>query len=395
MSSALLFPIEADATPSDPLNFISPQGDVSAREEGDVVIYQFRNKTFRLNKSTARERLAGKKVINGHRSAELNVLPLKYHEAYRIYKQMKANHWEPDVIDMSKDAHQWNTNALSAKERWIIEMGIGYFSAAEGIVGDSVLHVIEDNLTAAELKHASLRHIAEESIHMDSLLHIIGSLNIDLDEVTAKFQDIPSIRKKNDFITRHMPEMKMGIDLTLTPNKQRFAKALFAITQVMEGTQFYALFAMVLSLHRQNKMTGIGQMFQYTLRDESNHIALGRYILSELINENPDIWTPEFRQELSDFMREGVELEKEFISDCLPEDIVGMRQQEFLDYVEYNADRRMASLGLPTLYKVRVNPFSWLDEVIFLKKEKNFFETRVTEYQTSGSVRNSNEDDLI
>jgi len=230
---------------------------------------------------------------------------------------------------------------------------------------------------------------------MDSLLHIIGSLNIDLDEVTAKFQDIPSIFKKNAFITKHMPVLKMGIDLTQTVNKQAFAKALFAITQVMEGTQFYALFAMVLSLHRQNKMTGIGQMFQYTLRDESNHIALGRYILTELINENPDIWTNEFRQELCEFMREGVELEKEFVSDCLPEDIVGMRQQEFLDFVEFNADRRLQGVGLPTLYKVRTNPFQWLDEVIFLKKEKNFFETRVTEYQTSGSVQNANEDDLI
>jgi ribonucleoside-diphosphate reductase beta chain len=380
---------------SDPLNFQSLDGEVAAREEGEVVVYQFRNKTFRLNKTKARERLAGKQVINGHRSAELNVLPIKYHEAYRIYKQMKANHWEPDVIDMSKDAQQWNTGALTPEERWIIEMGVGYFSAAEGIVGDSVLHVIEDNLTAAELKHASLRHIAEESIHMDSLLHIIGSLNIDLDEVTAKFQDIPSIRRKNAFITRQMPELKMGIDLTQTANKQRFAKALFGITQVMEGTQFYALFAMVLSLHRQNKMTGIGQMFQYTLRDESNHIALGRFILTQLIEENPDLWTPEFRQELVEFMREGVELEKEFVRDCLPEDIVGMRQQEFLDYVDFNADRRLQGLSLPTLSSVRSNPFSWLDEVIFLKKEKNFFETRVTEYQTSGSVKNSSEDDLI
>jgi ribonucleoside-diphosphate reductase beta chain len=379
----------------DPLNFKSSDGDVSAREEGEVVVYQFRNKSFRLDKSKARQRLAGKKVINGHRSAELNVLPIKYHEAYRIYKQMKANHWEPDVIDMSKDALQWNTGALSPKERWIIEMGVGYFSAAEGIVGDSVLHVIEDNLTAAELKHASLRHIAEESIHMDSLLHIIGSLNIDLDEVTAKFNDIPSIQRKNAFITRNMPALKMGIDLTLTENKQRFAKAIFGITQVMEGTQFYALFAMVLSLHRQNKMTGIGQMFQYTLRDESNHIALGRYLLTQLIEENPDLWTPEFRQELVEFMREGVELEKEFVRDCLPEDIVGMRQQEFLDYVDFNADRRLAGLSLPTLSSIRSNPFSWLDEVIFLKKEKNFFETRVTEYQTSGSIKNSSEEDLI
>lgn len=365
------------------------------KEEDRYVIHTFLNRSFRLDKEKARERLAGKKVINGTRSAELNVLPLKYHEAYRIYKQMKANHWEPDVIDMTKDCAQWNSNKLSARERWIIEMGVGYFSAAEGIVGDSVLHVIEDNLTAAELKHASLRQIAEESIHMDSLLHIIGSLNIDLDEVTAKFQDVPSIRKKNEYITRHMPELKMGIDLTVTENKQKFAKALFGITQVMEGTQFYALFAMILSLHRQNKMTGIGQMFQYTLRDETNHIALGRYILEKLIEENPDIWTEEFRQELIEFMREGVALEKEFVLDCLPEDIVGMTQGDFLEFVDYNADRRLTSLGLPRLSNVKFNPFHWLEEVIFLQKEKNFFETRVTEYQTSGSMKNTNEDDLI
>lgn len=368
---------------------------LTEQEEGRYVIHTFLNRTFRLDKEKARERLAGKMVINGTRSAELNVLPLKYHGAYRIYKQMKANHWEPDVIDMTKDCILWNSNKLSPQERWIIEMGVGYFSAAEGIVGDSVLHVIEDNLTAAELKHASLRQIAEESIHMDSLLHIISSLNIDLDEVTAKFQDVASIRKKNEYITRHMPELKMGIDLTITENKQKFAKALFGITQVMEGTQFYALFAMILSLHRQNKMTGIGQMFQYTLRDETNHIALGRYILEKLIEENPDLWTDAFRDELVEFMREGVELEKEFVLDCLPEDIVGMTQKDFLEFVDYNADRRLESLGLPCLSTVKVNPFIWLDEVIFLKKEKNFFETRVTEYQTSGSIKNTNEDDLI
>jgi ribonucleoside-diphosphate reductase beta chain len=94
-------------------------------------------------------------------------------------------------------------------------------------------------------------------------------------------------------------------------------------------------------------------------------------------------------------MREGVALEREFVLDCLPEDGVGLTQKDFLDYVDYNADRRLAGLNLPTLSTVKTNPFLWLDEVIFLKKEKNFFETRVTEYQTSGSVKNTNEDDLI
>ena len=95
------------------------------------------------------------------------------------------------------------------------------------------------------------------------------------------------------------------------------------------------------------------------------------------------------------FMREAVELEKAFVRACLPEDMVGLRQAEFLEYVDFNADRRLASLGLPRLSEVKANPFAWLDEVIFLRKEKNFFETRVTEYQTGGSVKNSGEEDLI
>ena len=94
-------------------------------------------------------------------------------------------------------------------------------------------------------------------------------------------------------------------------------------------------------------------------------------------------------------MREGVELEKDFVCDCLPGDSIGLTQKDFLDYVDYNADRRLAGLRLPAISSVQNNPFAWLDEVIFLPKEKNFFETRVTEYQTSGSLSNAREDDLI
>lgn len=370
--------------------------DVLTETEDDQFVYhQFRGKTFKFDRNKARERREAKRVIGGFQTPELNVLPLKYTQAYQIYKQMKSNHWEPDVIDMTKDIALWNSDKLNSKERWIIEMGVGYFSAAEGIVADSVLHVIQEYLTAPELKLAALRWITEETIHTDSLIHIIGSLNIDQDLVTARFVDIPSIRKKNDFIIKYMPQLKRGLDMNLLENKQKFAKAIFGVSQVLEGTQFYALFAMLLSLHRQNKMTGVGQMFQYTLRDESQHIALGRYFFTELIKENPDVWTSDFQLELIEFMREGVRLEKEFVQDCLPEDAVGMRREDFLDYVDFNADRRLNSVGLPSQSQVKNNPFQWLDEVILLRKEKNFFETRVVEYQTSGSLKNSSENDLI
>ncbi len=346
---------------------------VTTSEEGDYIVHRFRNKEFRLNKKTARERMDGKRVINGLRTAELNVLPLKYPEAYRIYKQMKANHWEPDVIDMTRDCTQWNSGALNPKERWIIEMGVGYFSAAEGIVGDSILHVIEDNLTAAELKHATLRQIAEESIHMDSLLHIIGSLKIDVDEVTAKFNDIPSVKKKNAFITRQMPELKRGVDLTTTENKQKFAKAIVrdhsghgghAVLRVVRDDPFVAS-------PEQNDRHRPDVSIHVARRIESHRAGTLHFRTTDC-RESGHLDARSFRQELVEFMREGVALEKEFVSDCLPEDTIGMTQKEFLDYVDFNADRRLAGSRTPTLSNIKSNPFNWLDEVIFLKKEKNF-----------------------
>jgi ribonucleoside-diphosphate reductase beta chain len=162
----------------------------------------------------------------------------------------------------------------------------------------------------------------------------------------------------------------------------------------MEGTQFYGLFGMVLSLARQQKFVGIGQMFQYTLRDESNHIAVFRDLFMDLIDENPEIWTPEFRQELVDTMREAVALEKEFIRDCLPVSAVGLSAEEFEQYIDYIADRRLKDCGLPPLNPGVKNPLPWLAEQMDIKRETNFFEGRVTEYQKASALALSSDDDL-
>jgi ribonucleotide reductase beta subunit family protein with ferritin-like domain len=156
-------------------------------------------------------------------------------------------------------------------------------------------------------------------------------------------------------------------------------------TQRVFGVQVPS--GMILTRHSKTGSVGV--------TGNCTHINLGHYIFTELINENPEIWTPEFQNELRNFMAEGIALEKEFVRDCLPDDIVGMRQQEFLDYVELNANRRLVACKLEPLGTNKNNPFPWLDEVINLRKEKNFFETRVTEYQMAGSMKNSSEDDLI
>ena len=353
------------------------------------------DRTFELDTAKAEAAFAAKKVINGKDTMFFNILPIKYNWAYDLYKTMKANHWEPEDVPMQMDVQQWRSDEISDVERWIIKMGIGYFSAAEGIVGDNVQHVVREVVTAPELKLVLGRHAHEENIHADSLVYMISSLGLNPHECEAMFEDIPTISEKNAFVVNNSRAMRRDMDLTDTATKQDLAKNIFLFGQVMEGTQFYGLFGMILSLYRQNKFPGIGQMFSYTLRDESNHIEVFRNLLMDLIEENQDIWTEEFREDLRATMAEGIRLEKKFIRDCLPVAAVGLNAEEFELYIDYIADRRLESCGLAPLQSDPVkNPFPWLAEMMDIKKEQNFFEGTVTEYQKSSSLADVDDDDL-
>lgn len=356
--------------------------------------YTIGTKTFILDQAKAEEAFAAKKIINGRDTMFFNILPLKYQWAYDLYKTMKNNHWEPEDIPMQKDVELWRSTDLSDVERWIIKMAIGYFSAAEGIVGDNILHVIRELVTAPELKLVLGRHAHEENIHADSLVYMISSLGINPHECESMFEDIPTIEKKANFVVTNSRGLRRQMDLNTMADKQALAKNIFLFGQCMEGTQFYGLFGMVLSLYRQNKFTGIGQMFRYTLRDESNHIELLRNLFMDLIAENGEIWTPEFRAELRDLMGEAVSLENEFIRDCLPVNAVGLSADEFCQYIDYIADRRLEGVGLEPLKPGTSNPFPWLAEMMDIQKEQNFFEGRVTEYQKASALGQVDDDEL-
>ncbi len=353
-------------------------------------------KTFVLDKTKAEEAFNNKKVINGRQTMFFNILPLKYQWAYDLYKTMKANHWEPEEIPMQEDCQQWRDSSgnITEIDRWIIKMAIGYFSAAEGIVGDNIIHVVREVVTAPELKLVLGRHAHEENIHADSLVYMISSLGINPHECEAMFEDIPTIAKKAAFVVNNSRALRRKLDLTKLADKQALAHNMFLFGQCMEGTQFYGLFGMVLSLARQNKFPGIGNMFKYTLRDESNHIDLFCRLLLELVKENPDIWTPAFREELRQLMATAVALEKDFIRDCLPVNGLGLSSKDFEQYIDFIADRRLRNCGLDSLTTDPVNPFPWLSEMMDLKKEQNFFEGRVTEYQKSANLEVASDDEL-
>jgi ribonucleoside-diphosphate reductase beta chain len=357
--------------------------------------YTMGSRTFVLDQGRAEEALAAKRVIGGRETMTFNLLPLRYGWAYELYRTMKANHWEPEDVPMQKDVEQWrDPAALSDVDHWIVRMGVGYFSAAEGIVGDNIIHVVRELVTASELKLVLGRHAHEENIHADSLLYMISSLGIDPHECEAMFDDVPTIVAKNEFVTRISRDLRRDLDLADPAAKKLLARNIFVFGQCMEGTQFYGLFGMILSLYRQGKLTGIGTMFRYTLRDESNHIELFRRLLLELIAENPEIWDAELKAELRVLMAEAVALEKAFIADCLPVEGVGLSAAEFSGYIDYIADRRLQGIGLEPLIGGVENPLPWLAELMDVRKEQNFFEGRVTEYQKSAALAMASDDEL-
>ena len=194
------------------------------------------------------------------------------------------------------------------------------------------------------------------------------------------------IKKKDDFVTGLTKSlMDNNFEIVDIATTQMFIRDLIGFYVIMEGIFFYAGFAMMLSLKRHKKMVGIGEQFEYIMRDESLHLAFGCDLINTIIKENPEVWSVEFQKEVVDLIKQAVELEMEYAIQACPDGLLGITSKQFCEYVQYIADRRLLRLGLEKVYNAE-NPFLWMSEATDLSKEKNFFETRVTEYQTGGSL---------
>ena len=327
-----------------------------------------------------------KRLINCNQVDVNQLMPLKYKWAWEHYLNGCANNWLPTEVAMGKDIELWKSNALTPDERRVIMRNLGFFSTAESLVGNNIVLAIFKHITNPEARQYLLRQAFEEAVHTHTFHYIVESLSLDQGEVFNMYNEVNTIHNKDKF------EMKLTEDV-LRPdfttdtfeNKQKFLKNMIGYYVIMEGIFFYSGFVMILSFHRQNKMTGIGEQFQYILRDETIHLNFGIDLINGIKAENPDIWTPEFQAHIVDLIRQAVELEYQYACDCLPNGILGLSAPMFREYVQYIADRRLERIGLKAQYGSK-NPFPWMSETIDLGKEKNFFETRVTEYQTAASL---------
>jgi ribonucleoside-diphosphate reductase beta chain len=322
-------------------------------------------------------------IINSSATDPNKILPMTYMWAREYYKAGIANNWVPEEISMQEDVEQWKSKSvLSQAERKLILWNLGFFSTAESLTANNLVLAVYQRVTNPECRQYILRQAYEEAVHTDTFIYCCDSLGLNPDEIYNMYNTIPSIKEKDNFVVELTKSIfDPNFSTEGTENIRRYLHDLIGYYVIMEGIFFYAGFAMMLALKRRNKMVGIGQQFEYIMRDESIHLAFGCDLINTIKKENSGVWTQAFQDEIVDLIKKSVELEKNYAKDACPDGIVGITSQQFCDYVEYIADRRLERIDLPKVYNTK-NPLAWMSQATDLAKEKNFFETRVTEYQT-------------
>ncbi len=327
-----------------------------------------------------------KKILDSDDTGIYQILPIKYNWAREYYKSGIANTWVPEEISMQLDSSQWKSqNALTEQERRIAYWSLGFFATAESLTGNNIVLAIFKHIQNAECRQYLLRQAFEEALHTDTFIYCCDSLSLDLDSIYTAYSTVETIKAKDTFVINLTKDIlnpfftiKTELDIQL------FIKNIIGFYVIMEGIFFYAGFAQMLYLRKLGKMVGVGQQFEYIMRDESVHLAFGCDLINTIKIEYPEVWTENFKSEIIELIVQAVDLEIDYINDSM--NIGGdIQVQPFIQYIKYIADRRLDRLGLGTFYKVN-NPLTWMSVSTDLSKEKNFFETKVTEYQAGSSL---------
>jgi ribonucleoside-diphosphate reductase beta chain len=321
--------------------------------------------------------------------ADLNQLvPFKYDWAWQKYLDGCANHWMPQEVNMNADIALWkNPNGLTPDERLIVKRNLGFFSTADSLVANNLVLAVYRLVTNPECRQYILRQAFEEAIHTHAYQYCIESLSMDEGEIFNMYHEVPSVAKKASWGLKYTRELSDPSFTTGTKKKdQALLKNLIAFYCCLEGIFFYCGFTQILSMGRRNKMTGTSEQFQYILRDESMHLNFGIDMINQIKFENPGLWTDELKQAATQMILEATQLEIEYARDTMPRGVLGMNASMMEEYLQFIANRRLVQIGLPEQFVGAENPFPWMSEIMDLRKEKNFFETRVIEYQTGGAL---------
>ena len=385
-------PVEAQTSQevieeSIPEHIPASAGDRAKQAKQAIEVLDTKEGEEELEGLAGRVQVDDKAMINCR--ADLNQLvPFKYDWAWQKYLDGSANHWMPQEVNMTADIALWKSNeGLTEDERTIVMRNLGFFSTADSLVANNLVLAIYRLITNPECRQYILRQSFEEAIHTHAYQYCIESLGMDEGEIFNMYREIPSVAKKASWGLKYTKEISdPGFTTGADETDKLLLKNLIAFYCVLEGIFFYCGFTQILSMGRRNKMTGTAEQFQYILRDESMHLNFGIDMINQIKIENPHLWDDQMRLEAAQMILEGTELEIQYARDTMPRGILGMNAGMMEEYLQFIANRRLVQIGLEEEFEGATNPFPWMSEIMDLRKEKNFFETRVIEYQTGGAL---------
>jgi len=324
-----------------------------------------------------------KRVINGQ--GDVNQLaPFKYPWAWEYFLNANKNHWTPLDINMAQDVQDYN-HTLTDAEKHVYENVLAYLTTSDILAMRNIGLAVMEKMTAPELQIYQARQVYEEALHTWTYQHCIETLGLDQAEIYNRYRVVPEINQKIQVANRRLEDvMRSDMDLTNQDDLNSFVMSYMFFSGIFEGSWFYNGFTPIFSLQRRGLMKGTSEQLQYIMRDEVMHASFGIRVVKQILIENDVRLDP---QEIRKMWDESEAAEASYARYILRDPILGYNAEDHIEQFRFIANRRARQLGLEEPFPGAQSRTPWLDEQANMKKEKNFFETRVTEYQTGGALK--------
>src|SRR6266481_3172341 len=324
-------------------------------------------------------------MILGKASPEdMNLHPMRYQWAYDLYNQAVRNTWFPHEIALKEDLEDWNK--MTEDERHAVKFTMAFFNPAELIVNRVLALGVYPYLKSPECHLYLAKQMWEEANHCVAFEYVLETFPFDREKIFQVHLETPSMQAKEAYVMKYLKRMTEDkLDIETPEGKMDFIRNLVATNIVMEGVWFYSGFMVALSFRQRNQLRNFGSMINWVIRDESLHLKFGINLVHNILEENQDLLTEEFANEIRQIVIDGVNCETAYNKDLFPTGILGLNADYVNQYVQYVADRRLEELGLPKYYN-STNPAKWMSTATDVFELVNFFEAQNTSYEVDSQA---------
>ena len=300
----------------------------------------------------------------------VNYKPFNYPWCFDMWEKHESSHWLPKEVPMLEDIKDWK-NKLTKEEQYFLTNIFRFFTQGDVDVAGAYVKNYLPYFPQPEVRMMLLSFGAREAVHIAAYSHLIETLGMP-DSMYNEFMKYQEMRDKHDYITEISNQ---------NTTKQNTAKHIAVFSAFTEGLQLFSSFIMLLNFPRNGKMKGMGQIVTWSIVDETMHAEAMIRLFRTFIEENRDIWNDELKGEIYTIATRMVELEDNFINLAFSMgQMENLSSEDVKQYIRYIADRRLISLGLKGIFKVKKNPLPWVEEMVNSPVHGNFFENRVTDY---------------